>query len=80
MLRGAKAMVRAKDRLLVLLSRLSHGWNLGEHGMWGKQALWDPTNRVPLIISVPWFKQSAAKRYAPFFGTRALPIFSILFW
>ena len=35
--------------------------------MWGKQAIWDPTTRVPLIISVPWFKHSAAKRFAPFF-------------
>jgi hypothetical protein len=35
--------------------------------MWGKQALWDPTTRVPLIIAAPWMKQSSATRYAPFF-------------
>ena len=30
-----------------------NGYNLGQHGMWKKQALFEHTTRVPLIISVP---------------------------
>lgn len=30
-----------------------NGYNLGQHGMWMKQALFEHTTRVPLIISVP---------------------------
>jgi len=31
-----------------------HGWNLGERGMWCKQANFETTTRVPLMVSVPW--------------------------
>jgi iduronate 2-sulfatase len=44
-----------------------HGWDLGEHGMWGKQALWDPTTRVPLLIRAPWAAAAAGRRVRGFF-------------
>lgn len=30
-----------------------HGYHLGDHGMWGKQTLFDVSLRSPLIVSVP---------------------------
>ena len=30
-----------------------HGWQLGEHGEWCKQNLFEITNRVPMMINIP---------------------------
>ena len=30
-----------------------HGWHLGEKQHWRKQALWEDTTHVPLIVSYP---------------------------
>ena len=68
------ASVRYMDqqvgRLLAAIDRLGlwentiniflsdHGYNLGEHGCWAKQSLWEGSVRVPLIISVPGLEES----------------------
>lgn len=41
----------ADNTIVVFCS--DNGYNLGQHGMWMKQALFEHTTRVPLIISVP---------------------------
>lgn len=72
------ASVRFMDqqvgRLLEALERLNlkeqtiviflsdHGYNLGEHGCWAKQSLWEGTVRVPLIISVPGMEKNHGTR------------------
>jgi choline-sulfatase len=37
--------------VVVLLS--DHGWHLGEKGVSGKNTLWEPSTRVPLIVAGP---------------------------
>ena len=41
----------ADKTIIVFFS--DHGYNLGQHGMWMKQALFEHTTRVPFIVSVP---------------------------
>ena len=43
---------RWEDTIVVLTS--DHGYQLGEHFMWGKVTLFEVCDRVPLIIRVPW--------------------------
>ncbi len=42
----------ADRTILVLVS--DHGFSLGHHGHYAKNALWDRETRAPLLISVPW--------------------------
>lgn len=42
---------RWDDTIIVLTS--DHGYQLGEHFMWGKVTLFEVCNRVPLVIRVP---------------------------
>lgn len=37
-----------------------HGYNLGEHGQWQKQTLFEKSSKQPLLISAPGFARDAA--------------------
>ena len=41
-----------RDNTIVVLVA-DHGWHLGEKGMWAKLTLFEPSTRVPLIVSAP---------------------------
>ncbi|HUT94615.1 MAG TPA: sulfatase [Thermoguttaceae bacterium] len=40
------------DKTIVIFFA-DHGFHLGEHGVWSKYTLFEPTTRVPLIVRVP---------------------------
>ena len=48
------------DNTIVVFTS-DHGYHLGEHHMWAKQALFENTTRVPFIVSVPWLADSWGK-------------------
>jgi iduronate 2-sulfatase len=39
-----------------------HGYNLGEHGQWQKQTLFEKTSRQPLLISVPGYSKGTSTK------------------
>jgi arylsulfatase A-like enzyme len=60
-------LMEALDRLslreqTIVIFLSDHGYNLGEHGCWAKQSLWEGTVRVPLIISVPALEKNHGTR------------------
>lgn len=53
---------RADDTIVVLTS--DHGYQLGEHFMWGKVTLFEVCARVPLVIRVPGTKNKGRESNA----------------
>lgn len=51
LLDALEASGKADNTVVVLWS--DHGWHLGEKGITGKNTLWDPSTRVPLIFAGP---------------------------
>ncbi|MBK1875318.1 sulfatase [Pelagicoccus mobilis] len=49
-----------KDDTIVLLWG-DHGWNLGEHAIWGKHNLFEEALRSPLVISYPGITRAGEK-------------------
>jgi iduronate 2-sulfatase len=58
-LRKLKETGKDKNTIVVLWG--DHGWNLGEHAIWGKHNLFDTALRSPLIIYTPEMKDGGAK-------------------
>jgi arylsulfatase A-like enzyme len=48
-LEALEASGKAENTVVVLIS--DHGWHLGEKAITGKNSLWEPSTRVPLIIA-----------------------------
>ena len=40
----------------------AQGWNLGDHGGWCKQSLFETVAHIPLVVYVPWLPQSHGQR------------------
>jgi choline-sulfatase len=50
----------AKNTVVIYTS--DHGENMGEHGLWWKNCMYDNASRVPLIVSWPGHWQAAGRR------------------
>lgn len=58
-LRRLEETGQADNTIVVLWG--DHGWNLGEHAIWGKHCLFEESLRSPLIIRHPKMKRAGAK-------------------
>jgi iduronate 2-sulfatase len=61
-LEALRATGADKNTIIVLWG--DHGWNLGEHAMWGKHNLYEPALRSPLIIAYPGMPEPGSKTEA----------------
>ncbi|WP_372808954.1 sulfatase [Pontiella sp.] len=49
----AKLKATGADRNTIIVLWGDHGWQLGEHGIWGKHSLFEEALRSPLIVVAP---------------------------
>eukprot|EP00939_MAST-03C_sp_MAST-3C-sp1_P001298 g1298.t1 len=61
-LRKLDEIGRADDTAVLLFA--DHGWALGEHGFFCKQALLELQTRVPMILRVPWIDSATTSTKA----------------
>lgn len=52
----AKLKELSLDKNTIVLLTGDHGYQLGEHGLWAKQTLFEEGTRVPLIVAAPGVK------------------------
>ena len=57
----AKLTELGLDRNTIVLLTGDHGYQLGEHGLWAKQTLFEEGTRVPLIVSAPGIRPGVSK-------------------
>lgn len=52
--------LQLEDNTIILLTG-DHGYQLGEHGLWAKQTLFEEGTHVPLIVTAPGIKPASAR-------------------
>ncbi len=63
-LAALEASGHADDTAVVFTS--DHGDMLGDHHLWGKSVLYEPSAGVPLLIRVPWLNRAHRRLAEPF--------------